>query len=191
MKDLVFQCFTDPAEWAAATWRATAFTYDPTAASQEPPGIGIAFENFNAGKIIFDGWIRRLGHVDAYEELRVSIIEGPIPSDPHGYTVFISSNPLNTVKRKQKQDPQFDPTTFARISRMNRMNPVPGSPHLRCFKKHFSALGRYRLFPVHFDGSKIKALDLTRYIEKRELNFLNTSDLKPYALEYSALSHAE
>ena len=71
---------------------------------------------------------------------------------------------------------------------MHRMNPAPGSPHLRRFKKHFSLLKRYRLFPAHFDGSQIKDLDLTRYVEKQELNFLNSLDLKPHDLEYAALT---
>src|SRR5437667_3169686 len=135
--DTLIQCFTDPPEWETAKWSATLFLYDPTALAQDPPGIGIAFRNFPAGKQIFDGWIKRFGHFDAYEELRVSIIEGPIPSDPDGYTVFISSNPLNTIKRKQLDDRHFSPTRFVRFSRLNRMNPVPGSPHLRLFKKHY------------------------------------------------------
>jgi hypothetical protein len=196
--ELMFQCFTDPRQWAAAHWGATAFLYDISSTGQVPPGIGIAFRNFQAGKQIFDDWIKRLGHLDAHEELRVSIIEGPYPHPKEGkkheststandYTVFLSSNLLNTIKRKQQDDPDFNPTKFVRFAQMNRMAPVPGSPHLRLFKAHFARLKRYRLFPALFDGSQIKDLDLSRYVEKQELNLLRASDLKPDQAEHAVL----
>jgi hypothetical protein len=182
------QLLTDPSEWAAARWRATAFLSEPTAAASDPPAIGLAFENFAAGLQIFDGWIKRLGHVDQFEELRVSIIEGPIPDDPAGYTILISSNPFNTVKRKQLDDPKFNPQRFVRSSQLNRMNPVPGSPHLRLFKNHFARVHRYRLFPAHFDRGQLREIALDRYIEKRELNLRQSSDLKPHEVEYASLT---
>ena len=72
---------------------------------------------------------------------------------------------------------------------MHRMNPVPGSPHFALLQEAL-LVKRYRLFPAHLNGSQIKNLDLTRYIEKRELNFLNIADLKPHDLEYAALTEA-
>ena len=184
--DALIQCFIEPADWDVANWGATAFLYDPTGTSSEYPGIAIGFRNFEIGKKIFDGWIGRLGHLDSHEELRVSIIEGPIPSDPHGYTVLISSNPLHTVKRKQLLDPDFRPAKFVRLARLHRMNPALNSPHLRLFKAHFARLKRYQIMPAHFDGLGIKEVAHSRFIEKAELNFLRSSDLKPNDLEYAA-----
>ena len=187
--DTLIQAFIDPQEWAAAKWAATVFSYHlPRDMGGEPPGVGLAFENFDAGKKIFDGWIERLGHVDVHEELRLSIIEGPVPSEADGYTVFVSSNPLHTIARKQKLDPNFNPVRFIRLSQMNRMYPAPDSPHLRLFKIHFARVRRYRLFPAHFQGSEIKAVDSSSSIEKRELNLFNASDLKPEDLEYAAVT---
>ncbi|HWW03390.1 MAG TPA: hypothetical protein VNZ64_27050 [Candidatus Acidoferrum sp.] len=186
--DTFIQSFTDPQEWSAAKWAATAFLYDPGDSSHEPPSLAIAFENFDAGKRIFDGWIERLGHIDTYEELRISVIEGPLPGDPRGYSVFVSSNPLNTVKRKQLDQPDFDPALFIRSGRLNRMNPAPRSPHLRLFKSHFARLGRYLLLPAHFKDSQIQNLDSGRSIEKHELNLFHTTDLKPHQAEYSVFS---
>jgi hypothetical protein len=186
--DIMIQCFTDPAEWDAAHWDATVFLSDPTCQNRHPPGIGLGFRNFDAGKKIFDGWIQRVGHVDLYEELRISIIEGPIPSDPEGYTVFISSNPLRTIHRKQIVDPSFNPARFLRISRLSRMYPEPGSPHLRLFKKHFAARRRFQIFPAELIGSRIKSVDLSRSIEKSELHLLLASDLKPDQPEYAVLT---
>jgi hypothetical protein len=188
--ELFIQLLTDPKQWAAARWAGTAFLYDPSAApdSCAAPAIGLAFENFAAGKEIFDRWLARLGHHDAHEELRISIIEGPLPADPHGYSVFISSNPFNTIKRKQSEDRAFDPKHFVRVGQLHRMNPDPGSPHLRLFKQHFAAAKRYRLLPAHFDAGHIAALDPSRYIEKHELNLFHASDLKPHQAEYSVFS---
>jgi hypothetical protein len=100
--EMLFQIFFDPQEWDDATWSGTVFINDLSHMEPPIPGLGIGFADFETGKKIFDGWIKRLGHVDEYDELRVSIIEGPLPSERDGYTVVLSSNPLNTIKRKQQ-----------------------------------------------------------------------------------------
>ena len=189
--DLFLSFLTDPKQWAAARWRASAFLGGLGSSPRpEPPAIGISFENFDDGKIIFDGWLKRLGPIDIHEELRISIIEGPLPDDPDGYTVFISANIQNTIRRKQLEDPGFNPKKFVRASQMNRMNPAPDSPYLRLFKEEFQQCQRYRLFPAHFHGGQLKNVDFTRAIEKREINLLRTTDLKPTELEYAVLDNA-
>jgi hypothetical protein len=180
LSNAMLLALTDPEEWAAAKWRATAFFYAGNPVPHEvPPALGLAFLDFEAGRKIFDGWLKRIGHLDPADELRVSIVEGPIPADPSGYTVFISTNPLAA------QD-----GTFIRFSQMNRMNPAPGSPHLRMFKDHFAKVKRYRLFPAEFDGTRLTRLDMSRYIEKHQLNLLHTSHLKPHEMEYSVFNSA-
>jgi hypothetical protein len=186
--DTLVHLFIDLKDWSVAHWSATGFLYDPADRSPLPPSIAFAFRNFDVGKKIFDGWLQRIGHFDTYEELRVSIIEGPVPTAPTGYSVLITSNPLSTIKRKQAEDPAFNPVRFVRTSRLNRMTPAPGSPHLRFFKKHLARVRRYRLIPAHFDGQGIRALDESRYIEKRELNVFHSSQVKPDQVEYSVFS---
>src|SRR2546426_7811084 len=161
--DAMLFCLPDPAEWAAAKWRATVFFYAACPEPDQLPGLGIAFLNFDAGKKIFDGWLKRLGHVDIANELRVSIVEGPVPSDPSGYTVLISTNPLTHDDGRPFDHPANNVTRFIRFSQMNRMNPVPGSPHLHMFKQHFAKAKRFRLFPAHFGQGTIKNIDLSRY----------------------------
>jgi hypothetical protein len=186
--ELLIQLLADPKEWADARWAATAFLYNPFSDFSEAPAIGLAFHNFDAGKKIFDRWLARLGHNDTHEELRISIIEGPLPVDPHGYSVFISSNPLKTIKRIQIDDPTFDPKQFVRTGQLHRMNPAPDSPHLRLFKRHFAAAKRYCLLPAHFNAGNIAAIDPARYIEKCELNLFHVSQLKPHQAEYAVFS---
>src|SRR4051812_15147956 len=91
--DAIIYCQTNPEEFAAAKWRATVFLYQIEERPQDVPGLGLAFHNFDAGKKIIDGWLARLGATDPANELRVSIIEGPIPSDKDGYTILIGTNP--------------------------------------------------------------------------------------------------
>jgi hypothetical protein len=62
--------------WNAAKLRATAFAKIPN----EPPVLGIAFLNRRPAEEIFKGWQERYGRSDEGEELRVSIIEGPVPN---------------------------------------------------------------------------------------------------------------
>jgi len=92
-----FQSLIDVEMWNKAKWVATAYLVSE--APQDPPCLGLVFENADAGRQIFKGLIKRLGKEDTYEELRIAIIEGELPGDPTGYTVHISSNPHNTAKR--------------------------------------------------------------------------------------------
>lgn len=180
-----FQIFTDPLQWDAAKWSGTVFLYDPKGSTNEIPGLGIGFANFEAGKRIFADWIERVGHVDHFEEIRISVIEGPLPNKPSGYTVLISSNPDNTIRRRQQTEPNFTPSHVMLMSRMHRMNPSPISRNLEMFKHAFRSFGSYRLFPAYVADNQIKEMDLDLYIEKREIHFVQTSDIGPADPEYA------
>jgi len=95
--DVFLQMFIDPVKWDAARWKATAFFHDPKGV--KPPCLGIVFDNIETGKEIFSDWRRRLGSVDQYDELRISIVEGEILGMGPGYSVHISSDPNHTVER--------------------------------------------------------------------------------------------
>ncbi len=89
------QIFTDPTEWDKAKWSGTVFLYDPDGGKKQIPGLGIGFADFDAGKRIFEEWIKRVGHRDEFEEIRVSIIEGSIPGNPMA-TPFLFRRTLRT-----------------------------------------------------------------------------------------------
>src|SRR5437667_2301679 len=182
------QIFTDPIEWDKAKWSGTVFIYDPEGQKKQIPGLGIGFVDFDAGKQIFEGWIKRVGHIDKFEEIRVSIIEGPLPGKPDGYTVLISSNPENTIRRKQQTDPEFKPTDIMLLSNMHRMNPSAGSQNLEKFKRAFKDFEFYRLFPAHVANYQIEDMDVSLYVEKREIHFVHTSEIKPGDPEYAVFA---
>jgi hypothetical protein len=187
----LLQIFTDPLEWDKAKWAGTVFIFDPEGLKKQIPGLGVGFADFEAGKQIFEGWIKRVGHVDEFEEIRVSIIEGPLPDKPEGYAVMISSNPDHTIRRKQQTEPKFQPTNFVVASRTHRMKPAPGSQNLDRFKKAVADFGFVRLFPAHVANHQIQDTDMSLYVEKREIHFLKAADIRPNDPEYAVFARDE
>jgi len=120
--------------WNKAKWRATFFSYVPN----QPPILGLAFRNKDAAIKIFEGWHERYGSNDDYEELRISIVEGEIEGEEPGYSVHITGDPDNAIKRFKDAGYEFDDDIFMSISRLNRMNPAPDSKHLQMFKKLYT-----------------------------------------------------
>jgi hypothetical protein len=143
------QIFIDPVKWDAAGWKATAFFHDPQGV--DPPGLGIVFDDIETGKEIFSHWRRRLGSVDQYDELRISIVEGEILGMGPGYSVHISSDPNRTAERAKALGTALSVETSIVIGRVRRMTPEPESPHLPRFKDDFAKHKRYFLLPVSAD----------------------------------------
>jgi hypothetical protein len=131
----------------SAGWNGMVFLHDPQGVKL--PCIGIVFEkNIEAGKKIFSEWIARLGKVDNYDELRIAIIEGDIPGLKKGYSVHLSSDPDNIKKRVRAEGKDISTEYIVTVSRVHRMTPQPGSPHLPRFKQEYAKHGRYYLIPV-------------------------------------------
>jgi hypothetical protein len=53
------------------------------------------------------------------------------------------------------------------------------------FKKAFNDFGYYRLFPAHVADNEIKEMDVSLYIEKRDIHFVDTSEIKSNDPEYA------
>jgi hypothetical protein len=172
MADVFFQSFIDVDLWNAAGWKGTALLHDPTGV--EAPGLGFMFEDISAGRRIFSGWRERVGKVDEYEELRISIIRGEILGLPSGYSVHVSSNPLHSARRARQQGVALDVQKAIVLSRYMRMTPDPGSPHLGQFEKDFARRRRYLLIPVSPECTP----EFEFSIEKREIHFRQASEIK-------------
>ena len=177
MAQTLFQSFIDPDEWETARWIATAFLHDPEGKAR--PMMGLVFERIDAGRRIFEAWTERLGARDRYEELRVAIIEGDVLGETAGYSVHISSDPLNTERRLKADGASFDWNRAILVSQFNRMMPSPGSPHLAQFKTDLKKFNRYSLIPVSASGQPM--LDCA--IEKNEIHFRQASELTKAEVE--------
>jgi len=171
MEQILFQNLIDIEKWNQARWTATAFLHDQTGA--RPPYMGLVFENIKAGRAIFDGLIERVGSIDAFEELYVSIVEGGIVGEESGYSVHISSDPSHTEARLKSrgQDLVFNQAIV--VSRVLRMTPAPDSPHLKKFKAEMQIHSRYRLIPI----SATIQPQFECAIEKREVHFRQAADI--------------
>lgn len=164
--------------WNEAKWRGTLIMqYEG-----QPPILGLAFLNENAARKIFEGWHKRYGDRDIFEELRVSIIEGEIKGEPPGYTVHVSVDWGNTIKRYKNAGLEVDAknSMFVTVSRLHRMNPVPGSKNLELFKELYQHYKTYSLVPavIKPDGSAVKPmLDLA--IFKNTILFRHATEIDP------------
>ena len=171
MGDIYFQSLIDVDLWNSAGWKGTAFLRDPSGI--EPPALGFLFEDMNAGKRIFSGWQERVGRVDEYEELRVSVIRGEILGLPSGYSIHVSSDPLHSVRRAESRGVPFDFQTAVIVSRVKRMTPNPGSPYLAQFEKDFAKHKGYHLVPISSKGEP----DFELSIEKHETHLRQASEI--------------
>jgi hypothetical protein len=161
--------------WNAAEWTATMFGYDTAG----PPILGIAYKHEEPARKIFEQWHKRYGNNDEFEELRVSIIEGPIKGQGDGYSVQIGSDPEAWVRRLTEAGyivNESDLHMF--VSRVNRMNPSPDSKNLELFKQEYRKHKTYFLAPaiISNDLKSMRPLfDLG--IRKAKIHFRHVSEV--------------
>lgn len=142
--------------WNKAKWSATFFSYQ----EGNPPVLGLAYEDEEAARKIFEEWHERYGENDEFEELRISIIEGDIDGEEDGYSVHIGFDPDEAIKRYKSAGYEYDDDLLMMISRINRMTPPPESNNLEMFKELYRQYKTYYLAPgiISEDGKKLKPL---------------------------------
>lgn len=139
--------------WDKAKWNAFGYLYDPTFV-----GAIIGFENGEAGKSIFDNWIKNIGKDDINDIIKITIIKGVDKNNPFWYRVFISGN-IENLKIK----PGDLIYTTSRIHEMNAIN----STNLDSLIKGFEKYQQFMLYPAttsnngknlipHFDKAILK-----------------------------------
>lgn len=74
--------------WNKATWKG----FGPFFAPHIGFGLFLAFENGDAGKAIFEDWIKRFGKEDKNDIIKITIIKGVNKRNPYWYKVHISAN---------------------------------------------------------------------------------------------------
>ncbi len=177
--------FIDVPAWDAARWKGTGFMYKPDLSI--PPQMALLYTDGEAGRRIFRAWRERIGARDEYEELRVSIIEGDIPGQDSGYSVHISANLENVLRRARAAGHELKPEMMFTLSRIHRMNPEPGSRHLAMFKKSFERHGVYELMPAGMGPGGSLVLTPELAITKRQVLFRRVAEIGPRDLDVVVL----
>jgi hypothetical protein len=164
-----------PDLWDKARWSATTFRWHPT--SEQPPIMGIVFEDAEAGRAIFRDWQRLVGGCDdKFEEIRVAIIDG---TSPPGYFVHLSPDPDNVTARATTEDIVMPPGLLC-LSRLNWLRRLPGNPDLLgTFKRELGKHREFLLAPVTRRSDGQLRLDLMLGIVKRNITCRQLSDVRP------------
>ena len=170
--------FTTHPLWQEARWSATTFQWHPT--SEVSPVMGLVFDNAEAGREIFREAERQMNHEDRFEEIRVSIIEGPVPGQERrpGYSVHISPDPEALAMHATGSDFVLDPAVVPFLGQWNRHYPVRGQPNLlQRFKQEFAKHNEFMLLPVlrRTDGQLYA--EPTLGIVKNVVHFRTLTDL--------------
>jgi SEFIR domain len=165
--------FIDLSLWGPAGWKAVFYICDKV----QPPWLGLVFKGEEQARNIFEQWHQRLGRNDAYEEMRVSVVEGDIPGEDPGYTVYISANINNILRRADDMGLNFPNEHVAVVGRMLRMNPSPGSKNLEMFKEAYQHFGCYQLCPAILTPEGVKVLPGYGLL-KKEINLRHVSEIK-------------
>lgn len=175
--------------WDEAKWRATFVLIYPKA----PPVLGLGFLNEAAGRKIFEQWHRRYGGEDAFEELRVSVIEGEIEGERPGYSVHIGADFENTIRRYREAGLTINKADeFWTVSRINRMNPPPESKNMEMFKQAYRCYKTYTLIPgiLKADKSEVTPI-LDMGIHKNTIHFRRVEDIGPNDEDSSVLDSGD
>ena len=170
--------FTTHPLWAEARWSATTFQWHPR--SEAPPIMGLVFDNADAAREIFREAERQMNHEDRFEEIRVAIIEGPVPGQEHrpGYSVHICADPEALAAHATVEDFVVDPTIVPFLGQWNRHYPIPGRPSLLArFKEEFAKHREFMLAPVTRRADGQLYTDPMLGIIKHVVHFRQLSDI--------------
>jgi hypothetical protein len=180
--------FLTNSAWDDARWTATTFRWHPQ--SEQPPIMGIVFENAAAGRRIFREFADYCNHSDRFEELRVSIIEGSLPGQHPGYSVHLCPDPESLAAHATAEDVVLvgDPNLTLLFGRWNRMYPVPGSPPLLPrFKEEFQRHKEFLLAPVTRRDNGELYVDVDHGIIKNCITFRHLSEITTDDIDAAAL----
>ncbi|MDR0312554.1 MAG: hypothetical protein LBI14_03060 [Treponema sp.] len=130
----------DDSLWNKATWKATGVAALP---EEGILGLALIFDNFDAGRKIFDEWNKLIGKIDKEELIDITVIKGIDKHNPYWYRVVVTANQEKIIINKDK---------FLILKL--RVNEMEAKDHgnLTIFENAFQILKRYILFPSSTKG---------------------------------------
>ncbi len=154
-KTMFFSTPIDLDKWNNAHWKGTLYLFQPGYV----PVLGLLFENYEAGKSIFQTWKSdsKDGTVDEF--ISLSYIIPPFPkdcwvySDPErsfgkGYFVHIGPNVDKSIERVIESGVSPDEILLTSISRYQWMDELNGSANRDMFKKLTDNSKTFMLMPI-------------------------------------------
>lgn len=168
--------------WNDARWQGVLYACVP--GSDQPPIMGLLFENSDAGYDIFRHWREELGEFDSQNRMRVSIVRSLDHTAPHSYRVIFGSNLTAALGNE---------TRFLVVQRTHRMYPAD-SRNLDTFLNQYALTGAYVLAPVVADpdlDSPYPPVALDVALQLRELNVKDAWQLGPNDVERAGLAPDE
>jgi hypothetical protein len=130
----------DVAAWNQARWLGVGFFQSAS------PIMALIFKNESAARTIFNGWKRRVGDDDTYDQIRIAIIEGKLPGIADGYAVHINADVQAVLDREKANGNTIKPETIYTLGRVHHIE--RGSPGLAYFKQAQARAGDYVLMPA-------------------------------------------
>ncbi len=162
--------------WLFSGWSATTFRWHPR--GEQPPVMGLVFDNAEAGKKLFRNWTERWDHTDELEEIRVAVIEGDLPGQDPGYSVHICPDPENSLVRATAEGVVLKDVPVNLLGQVRRMHPISGAPPLLPrFKEEFQKHGEFLLAPVTRRADDQLWLDVECGIVKNVVYFRNAMEI--------------
>lgn len=178
--------FIDIPLWDKAKWKGAFYICDAT----QPPILGLLFLDKEAAIQIFAQWYVRIGRADDYEEMRISIVEGDVPGEAPGYTVYISANIDNILNRAEDLELNVANEHVMVLGRMLRMNPEAGSKNLEMFKQAVKKFGSFKLCPAIAETEGVRLLPYS--LLKKEIHFRHVSEITSTDdMDYAVLKKTE
>ena len=156
--------------WDAARWSGLGYTFarDP----DDVPEMHFLFEDIEAGRKIFQGWLKKFGEVDQDDTIGLTLVTGVNRDHPDRYRLVVGYRDADVLDSGGQ---------FLGFSlRFHEMTPRD-SHNLEQFLKRYQRLGRYRIAPMDRQAAG-RVVQITHpgiSIEKRLLKIVPAWTLGP------------
>lgn len=163
--------------WNKAKWQGFGAFYDP---NEFGFGAFIGYENGDAGKEIFEGWIKRVGKEDNENLIRLTIIKGISKQNPSWYKVHITSN----IQKDILESPERLINVMARFHKMTPIN----SKNLDILESGIKRFKKIRLCPamISIDASQVEPY-FNQSIILNSIEIKNAWEIGLHDIESSAI----
>lgn len=152
--------------WDQAAWKG----FGPFYAPHVGFGIFLAFENGNAGKSIFEEWIKRFGKEDKDDIIKITIVKGVKKKNPFWYKVHISANIQSQILDSRER-------YFSVLARFHQMTPV-NPENIRRIEQMIGSKSKFLFCPAQItkDGKDIEPY-FDKSIVKSHIEIINAWEL--------------